>query len=194
MVLHIHCLIFYSIWDLPASWLTEFFSAQTWALLCCIMHLWLFLNLLFYLIFSGMTTERKVGIPPCDCQEETEVLFPHSGSTNTQSGMTSCYCRVEVGVPTPCWGIPLWEWSCYHWVVMKALTFMSSPLPILHCRWKGSLITTGWQQKSELPKWSPLTLLVEISILACGDESSGHPLRHAGELRCLITALQGWNV
>lgn len=46
---------------------------------------------------------------------------------------------------------------------MKALTFIRSPLTTLHCRWEGGLITTAWQQKSGLPKWSLLTFLVEIS-------------------------------
>lgn len=68
-----------------------------------------------------------------------------------------------VGVPAPYCGIPWWERCCYHWVMMKALTFIRSPLTALHCRWEGGLITTAWQQKSGLPTWSLLTFLVEIS-------------------------------
>lgn len=78
--------LFHFSFTLRSSWFLTCWVLFNWNLLRYIMNLWLFLNLLLYLIFSSTTAEGKVGMPPCDCQVETEVLFPHSGSTNTQSG------------------------------------------------------------------------------------------------------------
>lgn len=78
-----YCFIFFQFKIFLILDFDEFFSTEVWACLYCIMKLWLFWNLLFYLIFFAITPEEKVA---CYGQVETEVLFPHLCSTNIQSG------------------------------------------------------------------------------------------------------------
>lgn len=83
-------------------------------------------------------------------------------------------------------GIPWWEWSCYLLLGDDECPhFLRYLLTSFQHRWEGYLITTGWQQKSRLPKWSLLTLLVDISLLG-SDKGPGYLLR--------LLMLRNWEI